>query len=437
MAFDVQAFGGAIVTICIFSFKYFVLFFFPFNELIRGVRAQGTQNAEIVARFERFEKTVVTLLSEKNKQDNASTNTDNTDTCTNTSVTSTDSSSSNAINDNNTASTSSNPASSLPKQASTSPNTSSKATSSPLNPPSSSSSSSSSTSCIPYKSLKVKVNQIREQTNAAALDLSDKIDHLKEENQALEAHIIALETQLAEEKSKADSTYNIMTNRIGMLERYVQNDTKLEDQRKHEIQEAQLSSQKNTDLINERITTVEEQLTNSFQEFEDRRSKEMQSFSVTFKSLKKRYNDLKIELDQQAQLTAIQGKEITANAAIMKQTLSSDVLASLGKSVRDAMSFCEGKSDQLEAERKALQGAMESTSEDLKMLKERIVDLETEFDDMRQEARNDLAKMEGKIMSTAQDIVDIAQEMGTHYHVLGLDGQPLQQAARDVTDEAF
>lgn len=269
------------------------------------------------------------------------------------------------------------------------------------------------------------------------MDLSEKIDNIKEENQALKAHIIALETQLAEEKSKADSTCNIMTNRIGMLERYVQNDTKLEDQRKREIQEVQFSSQKNTELINERITTVEEQLTRSFQELEDRRSKEMQSFSVTFKSLKKRYNHLKIELDQQAQLTAIQGKEITANAATIKQTLSSDVLTSLGKSVRDAMSFCEGKSNQLEAERKALQGAMESTSEDLKMLKERIVDLETEFDDMRQEARNDLAKMEKKTMSMAQDIVDIAQEMGTHYNVLGLDGKPLQQAARDVTEETF
>ncbi|CAO0803698.1 unnamed protein product [Mucor circinelloides] len=393
--------------------------------------AQETQNAEIVARLESFEKAVVTLLSDKNKQDSASTNTDNTSTCTNTSVSNTDSSSSNARNDNNTAS-------SLSKQASTSPNASSKATPSPLNPSSSSSSfSSSSTSYIPYKSLKVKVNQIREQTNAAALDLSDKIDNLKEENQALKAHIIALETQLAEKKSKADSTYNTMANRIGMLERYVQNDTKLEDQRKREIQEVQLSSQKNTDLINKRITTVEEQLTRSFQEFEDRRSKEMQSFSVTFKSLKKRYNDLKIELDQQAELTAIQGKEITANAATIKQTLSSDVLTSLGKSVRDAMGFCEGKSNQLEAERKALQGAMESTSEDLKMLKERIVDLETEFDDMRQEARNDLAKTEGKIMSMAQDIVDIAQEMGTHYNVLGLDGKPIQQAARDATEEAF
>ncbi|EPB86124.1 hypothetical protein HMPREF1544_07112 [Mucor circinelloides 1006PhL] len=393
--------------------------------------AQETQNAEIVARLESFEKAVVTLLSDKNKQDSASTNTDNTSTCTNTSVSNTDSSSSNARNDNNTAS-------SLSKQASTSPNASSKATPSPLNPSSSSSSfSSSSTSYIPYKSLKVKVNQIREQTNAAALDLSDKIDNLKEENQAFKAHIIALETQLAEEKSKADSTYNIMANRIGMLERYVQNDTKLEDQKKREIQEVQLSSQKNTDLINKRITTVEEQLTRSFQEFEDRRSKEMQSFSVTFKSLKKRYNDLKIELDQQAELTAIQGKEITANAATIKQTLSSDALTSLGKIVRDAMCFCEGMSNQLEAERKALQGAMESTSEDLKMLKERIVDLETEFDDMRQEARNDLAKMEGKIMSMAQDTVDIAQEMGTHYNVLGLDGKPIQQAARDVTEEAF
>lgn len=38
MGFDVQTFSCIIVTICIISFKYFVLFFFPVNELIRGVR---------------------------------------------------------------------------------------------------------------------------------------------------------------------------------------------------------------------------------------------------------------------------------------------------------------------------------------------------------------------------------------------------------------
>lgn len=255
------------------------------------------------------------------------------------------------------------------------------------------------------------------------MDLADKVDELKQKNQALNAHIVALQNQLAEEKSQANKISHTMANRIHILERYVQNDSKLEDQRKHGIQEVQLLAQKNSDLINERINTLEDQLTNSFKEFEDRRSKELQSFASTFKSLKKCCDDFKEELDQQIQLTTIQAKETAKNTATIKETLASDALANLGKTVRDAMDLCDSKLNKVGAGREMLQAAVEDANQDVQTIHERVVALETEFDDMSEEVKSDLAEMNGAIGSMEQDIHHIQRELGAQYGLFDTEGK--------------
>ncbi|KAK4519556.1 uncharacterized protein ATC70_009792 [Mucor velutinosus] len=412
MIFDSHALSCVIATICIFSFKYFVLLLFPFSELMRTMRA---------------------LFSEKNNNpadDSSSVNNNSND------ATSTSHANINANADaiNNNASTNS---------ASNVSTTSTPAdTKVPSSLPSSPSSSLGYVSAAPipfsssYESLTATVKNVQEQSIAAALDLADKIDYLKQENQALNAHIVALQNQLTEEKSRADNLLHTTANRIDILERYVQNDLKFEDQRKHEVQEVQVLSQRNTDLINERINAVEDQLTKLFEEFEDRRSKELQSFATTFKSLRKRCDEFKVELDKQIQQTASQTKDTAMNTATIKETLASNALGNLGKSVRDAMDLCESKLNKVEAEREMLQFVAEDRGEELKILLERVVALETEFDDMREEVRNGPTEMSGSIDSMEQDIHHIVREMGVQLGVLDTHDKSPQETI-DVTDETY
>ncbi|KAF1804828.1 hypothetical protein FB192DRAFT_1359688 [Mucor lusitanicus] len=296
--------------------------------------------------------------------------------------------------------------------ASTSANT--KPSSSPVSPPSyvsavSSPSSSSS------ESLQATVKHVREQSIAAALDLSDKIDSLKQENEALNAHIVALQNQLATEKSEADNFSHTLANRIDILERYIQNDAKFEDKKKREVQEVQVMAQKNTELINERISTVEDQLTKSFQEFEDRRTKELQLFTDTFKSLRQRCDELKVELVQQIQLTAKQAMDTATNTATIQETLASNTLADLGKTVRDAMELCNSKLQKVATESDTLQAVVEGTGEDIKILHERVVGLETEFDDMREEIRSDLSEMNGALGAMEVDVHNMKRELHARF----------------------
>ncbi|OAD05253.1 hypothetical protein MUCCIDRAFT_155847, partial [Mucor lusitanicus CBS 277.49] len=185
-------------AIAILLFKYTVMFLLPFNELRKVATGKAIQDADLAAKFDNLEKTWMTFVSEnKNNQANNSN-----------------------INTSNASSS---------NDASTSANT--KPSSSPVSPPSyvsavSSPSSSSS------ESLQATVKHVREQSIAAALDLSDKIDSLKQENEALNAHIVALQNQLATEKSEADNFSHTLANRIDILERYIQNDAKFEDKKK-------------------------------------------------------------------------------------------------------------------------------------------------------------------------------------------------------------
>lgn len=263
------------------------------------------------------------------------------------------------------------------------------------------------------------MQHIQEQSLAAALDLSDKIDELKQENQALDAHIAALKNQLQEEKTQTDNISNTLANRIDMLERYVQNDSQFQDQRKQEVKEVQLLSQKNTDLLNKRISKIEDQLTNSFKEFEVKRSKELQSFANTFRDLKKRCTDLKVDLDQQMQQTANQAKETAENSATIKEAIASDVMVNLGKTVREAMDLCHDKFNNVETGREMLQAAVDDASEDIKIVHERVVALEIEFDDMREEIRSDLAEMNTSIDSMGQDISHIQRVLGVQQGLFG------------------
>lgn len=250
------------------------------------------------------------------------------------------------------------------------------------------------------------------QSNEAALDLSDKIDDLNDKNQVLKAQIVALENQLEEEQSKANKTHNMMANRLDILEGYLQSGAKLESQRKQENQQIQILSQKNTDLINQRINTVEEQLMLSLREFEDRRSKELQSLVGTFKSLRQHYDDIKIELDKQIQITADQGKDLAVNTETIRDTFSSDALANLGQAVRDAMNMCERKLVEMEADYKKMQTELGKTDENLNIAKDRVVEMNTELHDMREGIMVNMTDQSGRLGWLSQQVAEIVDELG-------------------------
>lgn len=267
-------------------------------------------------------------------------------------------------------------------------------------------------SLSPQNSLIDDVKHLRMQSNEAALDLSDKIDDLNDKNQVLKAQIVALENQLEEEQSKANKTHNMMANRLDILEGYLQSGAKLESQRKQENQQIQILSQKNTDLINQRINTVEEQLMLSLREFEDRRSKELQSLVGTFKSLRQHYDDIKIELDKQIQITADQGKDLAVNTETIRDTFSSDALANLGQAVRDAMNMCERKLVEMEADYKKMQTELGKTDENLNIAKDRVVEMNTELHDMREGIMVNMTDQSGRLGWLSQQVAEIVDELG-------------------------
>ncbi|KAL7327688.1 hypothetical protein PS15p_206085 [Mucor circinelloides] len=394
-----MTFSYTIETSCIIAFKYFVLFLFPFSELIRIIQAQSTLNSEIATKLESFERNVETLLSNginsKNNEinNNNNNNNSNSNKKTGTDSTNTESNASSSGTSDDDTSTSTKTISPLSASVPVPPNNT---------PPSPSS----------QNSLIDDVKHLRMQSNEAALDLSDKIDDLNDKNQALKAQIVALESQLEEEQSKANKTHNMMANRVDILEGYLQSGARFESQRKQENQQIQILSQKNTDLINQRINTVEEQLMLSLTEFEDRRSKELQSLVDTFKSLRQHYDDIKIELDKQIQIIADQGKDLAVNSETIRGTFSSDVLANLGQGVRDAMDMCERKLVEMEADYKKMQAELGKTDENLNIAKDRVVEMNTELHDMRAGIMVNMTDQSGRLGWLLQQVAEIVDKLG-------------------------
>lgn len=286
------------------------------------------------------------------------------------------------------------------------------------------------------------VKQLQTQSNETALDLSDKIDDLQEVNQALKAQIATLEGQLEEQRSKANKTRNLMANRLEILEGYVQGGAKLEDQRTQENQQVQLLSQRNTDLINQRIDTVEEQLVLSFKEFEEIRSKELQTFIGTSKSLHMLCDDIKKKMLKQAQLIADHDKEIAKNTETITNTFSSEALAKLGKGVHDALNMCESELLKMEGEQQKMQTMLEETSDNFKKANSTVDSMQTKLDDLREDITVEMADVSGRIGKLSEGILKTATKFGFEFDLQdprgnqSSDGNPPQQT-EDDEDETF
>lgn len=294
----------------------------------------------------------------------------------------------------------------------------------------------------PYlDSLMDNVKHLQTQSNETALQLSDKIDDLQEVNQALKAQVATLEDQLEEQRSKASKARDLMANRLNILEGYIQGGPKLEDQRIQENQQVQVLSQRNTDLINQRIDTVEEQLVLSFNEFEEKRSKELQLFVGTSKSLHKLCDDIRIKLNKQAQLTADHDKEIAINTETIRNTFSSEALASLEKGVRDALDMCESKLFKMEGEHQKMQTMLNEASGNFKIANDTIHSMQTKLDDLREDTRVEMAAVPERIGKLSQGILKTATKLGFEFDLQNPkgnqnnDGTPLQQTNDE--DETF
>ncbi|KAK4509171.1 Vacuolar inheritance and morphology protein [Mucor velutinosus] len=409
MKFDPITVSRDIVMNCITAFQYLLLFLLPFSELIRRMRAQGIENFKLAARLESFERNVTALLSNRinnNSQDKNGAN--NTKTDPSTSDTNTDIS--NASIDNSNARTS------VITCNSNIPSTSSKAI--PPQPSSVSTAPKDGTSSIKQlfsDSLTDYVKRLHMQLNETALDLSDTIGDLQEVNQTMKAEIAALKSQLEEQRSKTNKTHNLMASRLEILERYIQSGAKLEDQRKQESQQVRVLSQRNTDLINQRIDTVEEQLIISFKEFEERRNRELQSFIGNSKSLNKLCDDFKMRLNEQAQVVADHDREIAMNTETIRNTFSSKALANLGKGVRDALDMCESKLFKVEEDQKTLQAMLEETSDKFKVANDTVTSMKTKFHALNKDIRAEMADVNERLGRLSQNIFNNATQLGFEF----------------------
>lgn len=266
------------------------------------------------------------------------------------------------------------------------------------------------------------------------MSLSDKIDDTQEANQVLKAQIATLEGQLQDQRSKINNTRNRMANRLDILERYIQNGTKLQDQRIQENQQVQALSQRSTDLINQRIDALEEQLIVSFKEIDEKRSKELQYFVGTSKSLNNLCNDIKIKLDKQALMVAEHDKEIAKNTETIRTTFSSEALAALEKGVCGALDMCNSKLVKMEEGHKEIQALLEGTSDKLKTASDTLISMQTKFQVLKEDVTVDLSNVNGKLGWMSENIYKNAQQLGFECDLLdhqAANDNPTQQTKED------